>query len=115
VPRQEQKGVRNPLQLLGWYLAWMEGIAGGGLLLSAPFDHWTKYFLLFAIGFGILAYGLTAAFVVIYLAVKNPNLLFNPSDYDPTVQHQLFGTPASKIEVRLDDELAEPLVLDAGN
>lgn len=97
---QEKKGVRNPLQLLGLYLGWMESAAAVGIFATQGVDHWSRYLLISCAAGGIAIYILTASFIAIYLAIKHPYFLFNPSDYDKNVQHNLFGIGKDKLNVR---------------
>ena len=86
----EKKDIKNPLQLLGLYLVYMEAAGAASMFAMQSLQHWTRYFLIFALGIGILIYLIITGFVVIYLTIKHPHLLFNPSDYAPGVQHRLF-------------------------
>lgn len=94
------KGVRSPLQLFGLYLAWTETALSASLFATTGIDHWTRYLLIAAMSFGLIAYVLVAGFLLIYLAIKRPAFLFNPSDYDSSVQHHLFNASAPKIRVK---------------
>ena len=94
-----KKGVRNPLQLLGMYLFWMEAAAAAGMFATRELEHWTRHFLVFVAALGIFVYVSTAAFVVIYLTVRRPHFLFNPSDYDKTVQPQLLGPSGPRLAI----------------
>lgn len=94
----DSKGVRSPLQLFGLYLAWAETALSASLFATTTIDHWTKYLLIFAMAFGLFAYVIVAGFLLIYLVVKRPTFLFNPSDYDSSVQHLLFP-PTSQIVI----------------
>lgn len=46
---------------------------------------------MFVMSFGLVAYVGVAGFLLIYLVIKRPPFLFNPSDYDSSVQHLLFS------------------------
>jgi hypothetical protein len=48
---------------------------------------------------GLIVWVATTAFVLLYLVVNKPGFLFNPSDFDKTVQPMLFGAPAPIIQV----------------
>lgn len=93
------KAVQSPLQLFGLYLAWAESALAASLFATSSVDHWTRYLLIFVMASGLLVYVLVAAFLIVYLVVKKPAFLFNPSDYDKSVQHMLFGPTAPKLEV----------------
>ena len=90
--------ISRPIQLFGLYLAWCESVIAAGLFAT---DHssWAQILLICAMAFGIVAFALVVGFLLIYLAVRRPGFLFNPSDFDPSVQHMLFGpgVPALKI------------------
>ena len=47
---------------------------------------------------GLAVYVSVTGFVLVYLVVKKPGFLFNPSDYDRAVQPMLFGAPAPIIQ-----------------
>src|SRR5262245_22201568 len=86
--------VRSPLQLFGFYLAWMETALAGSLFATESGTYpQTKSFLMISMGIGAIVFVLTAAFLLIYLTVKKPGFLFNPGDYDPAVQPMLFDRP----------------------
>ena len=85
------KGVRSPLQLFGLYLAWAESAFAASLFATTGIQHWTRYLLMFVMSFGLIAYVCVAGFLLIYLVTKRPAFLFNPSDYDSSVQHLLFA------------------------
>ncbi len=93
------KTIKNPLQLLGFYLGWMETAGAAALFSMTSVNHWTRYFLIFVMGFGIMLYVLVAAYVLIVLVNKTPHFLFNPSDYDKDVQPLLFGGAQAQIKV----------------
>jgi len=58
---------------------------------------------------GLIAYVGTACFIVIYLALKKPQLLFNPSDYDKDVQKYLFGDGLQvAVDATEDSKIALP-------
>jgi len=90
---ESARGVRSPLQLFGLYLAWSESAIAAGLFATVNVEHWTRQLLIGVMAFGLVAYVLVAGFLLIYLVVKRPGFLFNPSDYDSSVQHRLFDTP----------------------
>jgi len=86
-------GVQNPLQLFGLYLAWAETALGGALFALQNVNHWTKYLLIVTMAFGVIVWVSVTAFLLIHIVTKKPGFLFNPSDYDKTVQHLLFNAP----------------------
>lgn len=93
--------LQNPLQLLGIFLGWLETAAVVGLFAINEIDHWTRDFVIFSLGFGIIGYLFIVGFVNVYLTVKTPHFLFNPSDFDKEVQQYLFNTPISVDEDKL--------------
>lgn len=58
--------------------------------------------------FGLLAYVGVAGFLLIYLAIKRPAFLFNPSDYDSSVQHRLFDIPSPHIRIKTLENADSP-------
>jgi hypothetical protein len=95
----DTKAVQSPLQLFGLYLAWTETALAASLFATSSIEHWTKYLLIFVMAAGLLLYVLIAGFLLVYLVVKRPGFLFNPSDFDKSVQPMLFGSAAPKLEV----------------
>lgn len=97
-------GVRNPLQLFGLYLAWAETALSASVWATQGVDHWTRYLLIGSMSVGLLAYVGVTGFLLVHIVTTKPGFLFNPSDYDKTVQPMLFGAPAPVIQ-------APPVVL----
>lgn len=84
------KSVKSPLQMVGFYLAWVESAIGVALWGIRGVNDWTRTLMIVTMcGIGIL-YALVVAFVPLYLVLKKPHFLFNPSDYTPAVQPMLF-------------------------
>lgn len=94
------QSIKNPLQLMGFYLFLVESALTISQFALQGVEHWTKSFLLFTMGFGLLVYIGTASYLLIKLVNKNPQFLFNPSDYDSKVQPLLFqeGSKLIKME-----------------
>ncbi len=107
--------VKNPLQLLGLYIGWMETVMAGALWATTGIVHWSRYALMISAALGIIAYIGTSCFIVVYLAVKKPHLLFNPSDYDKDVQKYLFsGEFNSKLSSEdTKRQVSSPIVVEA--
>ncbi len=103
----EAKGVKSPLQMVGFYLAWVESAMGAGLWAIKDVDSWPRTLLIVAMVLIGLSYAGVVAYVVVYLALKHPHLLFNPSDYAPGVQPLLFD-PRPQLDVNLPPEMLEP-------
>ena|SRR6056297_2081869 len=83
------KAIKSPLQMTGFYLAWIE------TALAASFwplkdNQLLLQILLFAVVAIALIFAVTMVFILIHLVRKEPYWLFNPSDYDPSVQDALF-------------------------
>lgn len=83
------KSIKSPLQMAGFYLAWIETV------LAASFwplkgDVGLLSVLLYAVVVIAVVFALTMGFILVYLVLKEPRWLFNPSDYDPAVQNKLF-------------------------
>ncbi|MGZ8219468.1 hypothetical protein [Methylomagnum sp.] len=91
---------RHIIKEVGLYLIWIETALSASLLATTGIDHWTRYLLIASMSFGLIAYVFVAGFFLVYLAVKRPAFLFNPSDYDSSVQHHLFDASAPKIRVK---------------
>jgi hypothetical protein len=92
------KSVKSPLQMVGFYLAWVESAIGAGLWAVRDVNDWTRTLLIVTMCAIGLLYVAVVAFLPLYLVFKKPHLLFNPSDYTPAVQPMLFG--AAEITVR---------------
>ncbi|MHC4575205.1 MAG: hypothetical protein ACYS76_13920 [Planctomycetota bacterium] len=93
------KAIQSPLQLFGLYLAWSETALSAGLFATGGIEHWTRYLLMALMGIGLLIYVAVAGFLLVYLVVKRPHFLFNPSDYDKSVQPMLFGASEPVLQV----------------
>jgi hypothetical protein len=93
LPSSKKFNLKNPLQLLGIYLGWLETAAAVGLFAVNNVNSWPRDFVIFALGFGIISYVLIVGFVNIYLTIRSPHFLFNPSDYAKDVQPYLFDSP----------------------
>ena len=92
------KSVKSPLQMVGFYLAWVESVMGAGLWAVRDVNDWTRTALIITMCAIALTYAGVVAFVLLYLAFKKPHFLFNPSDYTPAVQPLLFGPPALTVQ-----------------
>jgi hypothetical protein len=92
------KSVKSPLQMVGFYLAWVESVMSAGLWAVRGVSDWTRALLIVTMcAIGII-YAAVVAFVLLYLAFKKPHFLFNPSDYTPAVQPMLFGQPQLTVQ-----------------
>lgn len=86
-----QKTIKSPLQMVGFYLAWVETTIAGSIWAIKGTEKWTLSLLVITIAAVAILYAGIVAFVLVYLTVKRPNLLFNPSDYADNVQPMLFN------------------------
>jgi len=92
------KSVKSPLQMVGFYLAWVESAIGVGLWAVRDVNDWTRSLLIVTMcAIGII-YAAVVAFVLIYIVFKKPHFLFNPSDYTPSVQPMLFDQPELSVQ-----------------
>jgi hypothetical protein len=92
------KSVKSPLQMVGFYLAWVESVMGAGLWAVRDVNDWTRALLIATMcGIGLI-YAAVVASVLLYLVFKKPHFLFNPSDYTPAVQPMLFGQPELTVQ-----------------
>jgi len=83
------KSIKSPLQMAGFYLAWIETALAASLWPLKGHDNLLAVLLYAVVGIAII-FALGLVFMLIYLVVKDPHWLFNPSDYDPSVQDELF-------------------------
>ena len=83
------KAIKSPLQMVGFYLAWIETALAASLWPLKDNQLLLKI-LLFAVVAIALIFAVTMVFILIHLVYKEPHWLFNPSDYDPSVQDELF-------------------------
>lgn len=84
------KSIKSPLQMAGFYLAWIETVLAVSFWPLKGYDYLVKVLLFTIVGIAVI-FALAVVFVLVYLAYKNPHWLYNPSDYDPSVQDELFG------------------------
>jgi len=90
IPSHSGTRIRNPLQLVGFYLSWVESALIASLW--APKENWLQSLLICVVVLIGLSFASSCAFTLIYLTVRKPQLLYNPSDYAPEVQARLFET-----------------------
>ena len=91
--------LRSPLQMVGFYLGWVESALVGALWAIRFLDHWTRTLLIIVLCFVAAGFAVAVVFVLIYLAVRQPHFLFNPSDYAPSVQPLLFDDRTPRLTV----------------
>jgi len=83
------KAIKSPLQMAGFYLAWIETALAASFWPLKNNEILLKVLLFSVVGIAII-FAATMVFILIYLVRKEPHWLFNPSDYDPSVQDALF-------------------------
>ncbi|ACL71021.1 hypothetical protein [Halothermothrix orenii] len=83
------KSIKSPLQMAGFYLAWIETALAAGLWPLKGHEELLPVLLYTVVGVAI-AFAGAMIFILVYLVIKDPHWLFNPSDYDPSVQDELF-------------------------
>ncbi len=84
------KSIKSPLQMAGFYLAWIETALGASFWPLKGNETLLAVLLFSVVGIAVV-FALCMVFILIYLVRYNPHWLFNPSDYDPSVQDELFG------------------------
>jgi hypothetical protein len=94
----QPSAIQSPLQLFGFYLAWTESALAVGLFATKD-SSLIITVLGFVMAFGLVAYVLVASFLIIYLVLRRPEFLFNPSNFHPSVQHLLFGPGTPQLTV----------------
>lgn len=83
------KSIKSPLQMAGFYLAWIETVLAASFWPLQGSEVLLAVLLYSVVGIGSL-FALTMVFILVYLVLNDPCWLFNPSDYDPEVQNELF-------------------------
>jgi len=93
--------------MVGFYLAWVESALAVGLWAIRGIEHWTRTLLIIVLCLIAVGFAVAVVFVLIYLAVRKPHFLFNPSDYAAPVQSLLFGdqSPTLRAEPHVQIEL----------
>jgi hypothetical protein len=94
--------IKSPLQMVGFYLAWIETVLAASFW---PLKENSKLLVVLLYGMVSIAliFALAMIFILVYLVRNNPHWLFNPSDYDPSVQEELFGHDCSISEAKVVD------------
>lgn len=89
--------IKSPLQMVGFFLAWIETVLAVSLW---PVQENEKLLtiLLFALVTIAVIFTISLMFSFIHLIKNYPQWLFNPGDYDPEVQDELFDHDYSKSE-----------------
>ncbi|QTL99705.1 hypothetical protein GM661_17965 [Iocasia frigidifontis] len=94
------KFIKSPLQMVGFYLVWIETALAASLWPLKGHDELLVILLYAVVGIALI-FSLAMVFVLIFLVLKEPRWLFNPSDYDPSVQDELFKHDHSISEASL--------------
>jgi hypothetical protein len=82
----------NPIQILGLFIFGIEIILSSALWAIKDLNiRYASEFLIFCIGIGLILYLSITGFLVIYLAIKKPQYLYNPTDYNIDTHKSLFG------------------------
>lgn len=89
--------IKSPLQMIGFFLAWIETVLAVSLW---PVQENEKLLtiLLFALVSIAVIFTLSLVFSLVYLVRNYPQWLFNPGDYDPDIQDELFEHDYSRSE-----------------
>lgn len=95
--------IRSPLGALGALLVLLQGISAGAI---AVLQNQAILQFILVITMVIIAVVITGVvtFVVIRFTLRNPGLLFNPQDIDPSVHKTLYASESGKISITLIKE-----------
>lgn len=83
------KAIKSPLQMIGFFLAWIETALAASLWPVKGNEKLLSILLFSVVGIAIII-ALSLVFVLVYIVKHYPQWLFNPADYDPAVQDELF-------------------------
>ena len=83
------KSINSPLQMIGFYLVWIETVLAVSLWPVQGNERLLTILLFSLVGIAIIIAGILG-FVLIHLVRNYPQWLYNPGDYDPEVQDELF-------------------------
>ncbi len=97
--RRFSGGAVNPFQMLS--VALIEGALVAAIYPSEAI--WLKAVLIVSVVIIAVSFAGTIIYINIYLLHKNPNLLYNPADYDKAVQPLLFSN--TKLAVEIPEEI----------
>lgn len=83
------KSIKSPLQMVGFYLAWIETVLAASFWPLKGYDKLLTVLLVSMVIIALIFAG-AMVFILVHLVLKSPRWLFNPSDFDPSVQDELF-------------------------
>ena len=81
--------IKSPLQMIGFFLAWIETILAVSLWPIQDNEGLVTILLFSLVTIAVIV-ALSLVFSLIHLIKNYPQWLFNPADYDPEVQDELF-------------------------
>ena len=93
--------IKSPLQMIGFFLAWIETVLAVSLWPIKD-NNSLVTILLFSLVAIALIFTLSLMFTLIHFTRNYPQWLFNPNDYDPGVQDELFDHDYSRSEAEGD-------------
>jgi hypothetical protein len=105
------KSIKSPLQMAGFYLAWVETVLAASFWPLKGQGVLVNILLYVVVGIAVV-FAVALVFILIYMVVREPRWLFNPSDYDPSVQNRLFRHDYSSSEAQ--KVKLEPKATEAG-
>ena len=97
------KSIKSPLQMAGFYLAWIETVLAASFWPLKGRDALITVLFYTVVGIAVI-FALAVVFILVYLARYNPHWLYNPSDYDPSIQDELFEHDSSMSEATQEIE-----------
>lgn len=97
------QSIKSPLQMAGFYLAWIETVLAASFWPLKEHDRLLTI-LLIAMVIIALVFAGAVVFILIHLVLKSPRWLYNPSDFDPSVQDELFKHDCSLSKASLLQE-----------
>ena len=101
--------IKSPLQMIGFFLAWIETVLAVSLWPIQENEKLLTVLLFSLVGIAVI-FALSLVISLLYLIRNYPQWLFNPGDYDPGVQDELFEHDYSCSEAdRLTEEAAVTL------
>lgn len=81
--------IKSPLQMIGFFLAWIETVLAVSLWPVQENQKLLTILLFSLVGIAVI-FSLSLVFSLVYLVRNYPQWLFNPGDYDPDIQDELF-------------------------
>jgi len=100
--------IRSPLGAFGAMVVLIQGIAAGALA-TVHSQPTLQFILVIIISIVTVSFTGLIFWLILHIVrtLKNPALLFNPKDIDPTVHPLIYSPlePQAKIEVRLENKV----------